>query len=76
MAKSMLRLWFTVILFFFTLALFAQVNSDSANSLNARMRGHNKIYVVMAVCLTILTGLILYLVRIDRKVNKAEKGIP
>lgn len=75
MAKIMLRLWFTVMLFFFTLALFAQVNSDSANSLNVRMRSHNKIYVVMAVCLTILTGLILYLVRIDRKVNKAEKGI-
>jgi hypothetical protein len=75
MGKIILRSWFTVILFFFTLALFAQANSDSAMSLNSRMRSHNKIYVVMAVCLTILTGLILYLVRIDRKVNKAEKGM-
>ena len=37
------------------------------------MRSNNKIYVVMAVCITILVALILYLIRIDRKVTKLEK---
>ena len=31
-----------------------------------------KIYVVMAVCITILTGLIIYLITIDRKISKIE----
>jgi CcmD family protein len=37
------------------------------------MRSNGKIYVVIAVILTILTGLILYLVRIDRRVTKLER---
>lgn len=37
------------------------------------MRSNGKIYVVMAVCITILTGLILYLIHIDRKIGKIEK---
>ena len=37
------------------------------------MRANGKIYVVIAVILTILTGLILYLVRIDRRVSRLEK---
>jgi uncharacterized membrane protein len=38
------------------------------------MRSNGKIYVVVAVCLIILFGLIAYLVRIDRKISKLEKG--
>jgi len=38
------------------------------------MRTNGKIYVVIAVILTILAGLILYLVRLDRKISKLEKG--
>ena len=37
------------------------------------MRSNGKIYVVIAVILTILTGLILYLVRIDRRVTQLER---
>jgi hypothetical protein len=37
------------------------------------MRSNGRIYVVIAVILVILTGLILYLVRIERKVRKLEK---
>lgn len=37
------------------------------------MRSSGRIYVVIAVILTILTGLILYLVRLDRKITKIEK---
>jgi hypothetical protein len=38
------------------------------------MRSNGKIYVVIAVILTILTGLILYLVRLDRKISKLEQS--
>ena len=37
------------------------------------MRSSGRIYVVVAVILTILAGLILYLVRLDRKMTKLEK---
>ncbi len=37
------------------------------------MRSNGRIYVVVAVVLTILTGLILYLVRLDRKISRFEK---
>lgn len=37
------------------------------------MRSDGRIYVVIAVILVILAGLILYLVRLDRKIGKLEK---
>lgn len=49
--------------------IFAQ--SDATQPI---MRSEGKIYVVLAVCLTILIGLILYVVRIDKKITKIEKG--
>lgn len=49
---------------------FAQGNSAEMADL---MRSNGKIYVVIAVMLTILLGLILYLVRIDRKITRLEK---
>ena len=38
------------------------------------MRENGKIYVVIAVMLTILAGLVLYLIRLDRKISKLEKN--
>ena len=38
------------------------------------MKENGKIYVVIAVMLTILAGLILYLIRLDRKISKLEKN--
>lgn len=37
------------------------------------MRSNGRIYVVIAVMLTILIGLVLYVVRLDKKVSKMEK---
>lgn len=37
------------------------------------MRENGKIYVVVAVILTIFAGIIIYLVRLDRKITKLEK---
>ena len=40
------------------------------------MRSNGRIYVVIAVILTILLGLILYIVRLDKKISKLEKQNP
>ncbi len=40
------------------------------------MRSNGKIYVVVAVCLTILIGLFLYVLSVDRKISKLEKNHP
>ena len=77
MGKVIKRLWFGVIWMCIYSLCFAQQKTDtvtSNSSLNEVMRSNNKIYVVMAVCFTILLGLILYLVRIDRKITKIEKA--
>ena len=54
-----------------TYTLQAQNDVEMADG----MRAEGKIYVVVAVILTVLTGLILYLFTLDRKVNKLEKMI-
>ena len=38
------------------------------------LRSSGKIYVVVAVLLTILAGIILYLVRLDKKISRLEKS--
>ena len=62
---------------------FAQEKKDSVNNIIAQqqtaaaedvMRSNDKIFVVMAVCITILVVLFLYLIRIDSKVSKLEKS--
>ncbi|MBS1742214.1 MAG: CcmD family protein [Bacteroidetes bacterium] len=37
------------------------------------MRSNGKIYIVVAVCVTILVGLFIYVMSIDRKIKKMEK---
>lgn len=49
-------------------AIFAQNNEATEST----MRSNGKIYVVVAICLTILLGLFLYLVSIDRKITRLE----
>jgi len=38
------------------------------------MRSDERSYVVIAVMLTILIGLVLYIVRLDRKIGKLERN--
>ena len=40
-----------------------------------KMRSEGKIYVVVAVILVVLTGLIVYLFTVDRKLSKLEKQL-
>ncbi len=56
--------------FLVSVTVFCQDNVDMADA----MRKDGKIYVVLAVVLTIFAGIIIYLVRLDRKISKLEKG--
>jgi cytochrome c biogenesis protein CcdA len=54
--------------------IFVQAQEGKSNTtFGETMRSNGRIYVVIAVILTILIGLILYLVRLDRKIRKLEK---
>ena len=54
---------------FFSMSVNAQNNVEMADV----MRSNGKIYTVVAVCLTILIGLFIYVFSIDRKVSRLEK---
>ena len=56
----------------FSLLLQAQEGAGKSSFCNT-MRSNGRIYVVVAVMLTILAGLILYMVRLDKKITKLEK---
>lgn len=47
---------------------------DSSAEMADSFRSNGKIYVVVAVVLTILAGIILYLIRLDRKISRLEKN--
>lgn len=55
------------------LVLWAQpsANVEMADA----FRSNGKIYVVVAVILTIFAGIIFYLIRLDRKVSRLEKEL-
>ncbi|MBA4167703.1 MAG: CcmD family protein [Chitinophagaceae bacterium] len=62
----------------FIVLTFAADAQDSTNIVKDRLatglRADGKIYVVMAVALTILAGLFIYLIRLDRKISRLENG--
>lgn len=65
----------TALLFLLGFFILAQAQGDpnTGNQVATGLRANDKIWVVMAVCLTILAGLILYVVSLDRKISKLEK---
>jgi len=46
---------------------------DTSVEMADTMRKEGKIYVVVAIILAIFAGIILYLVRLDRKISRLEK---
>lgn len=59
-----------LIICFSAFSVFAQ--DSSPVQMADGLRSNGKIYVVVAVCLTILCGLFLYVMRLDRKIRKIE----
>jgi CcmD family protein len=70
MGKIVSRLLFVVCCLLCNSILFAQDKPEMADM----MRSNGKIYVVVAVCLTILIGLFIYVFLLDRKISRLEKG--
>ena len=58
-------------LLFIHLFVLAQ---DGKPEMADAMRSNGKIYVVVAVIVAIFAGIIIYLVRLDRKLTKLEKN--
>lgn len=61
------------LLYLIPVSLLAQANDLQKQYTAFDMRSNGKIYVVVAVVLIILIGLLLYLVRLDRKISRLEK---
>lgn len=70
MNKRLQRISCTLVALFFTMLASAQDTGAQTDI----MRSNGKIYVVMAVVITIVAGLFLYVVSLDRKISKLEKG--
>jgi len=70
---------FRIIIFtFISLALTLFVQAQDSLAVKAEreatgLRAEGKIYVVMLVSSTILVGLFIYLIRLDRKISRLEK---
>jgi hypothetical protein len=63
-------------LFFVLLSILVQAQNspkDEPVQMAGVMRENGKIYVVVAVVVTILIGLFIYLISVDRKVTRLEK---
>jgi len=64
------------VLFLFVLCtsvVYAQTQPGGDIEMADKMKAEGKIYVVVGVVLIILVGLLVYLIRIERKVTKMEK---
>jgi len=69
--KRVLAFFFFVL---FSIVTHAQASSkDEPVQMAGVMRENGKIYVVVAVVVTILIGLFIYLISVDRKLSKLEK---
>jgi hypothetical protein len=66
------KLFLFVISLLSTALIYAQEQEkvDMADT----MRSNGRIYVVVAVVVVILLGLILYLIRLDRKISRMERN--
>ena len=70
MNKMLKRLLFVICGLLLNAFAFAQGTPETENL----MRSNGKIYVVVAVCVTILTGLFIYVFLLDRKISRFEKN--
>ena len=60
-------------MFFMLFSMVTMAQEKNNVEMADLMRSNGRIYVVIAVMLLILIGLMLYLVRLDRKISKLER---
>lgn len=67
----------SILLSFFSLLIVvvtrAQDMASQEPEVTTGMRADQKIYVVIAVLMTVLAGLFIYIWRLDRKISRYEK---
>lgn len=64
-------------IFFLGMLLLCNLLAQSQEvTLAEEMRSNGKIYVVVAVIVTIFAGIIFYLIRLDGKISRLEKNKP
>jgi len=68
--KSLLIILFSLII----ACSYAQQMDYSKEEPTDLMNSNGKIFVVMAVVVVIVIGLFIYLINLDRKISKIEKG--
>jgi hypothetical protein len=69
----MKQLIVTLIVLFARLLANAQGPVNNAAQKTTGLNAGNKIYVVLVVAVTILCGLFIYVIRLDRKITRLEK---
>lgn len=69
----MKRLFLTLTFLAVSIFLFAQDSTVVQNEEATGMRANEKIYVVVAVLVTILAGLFIFIIRLDKKIGRLEK---
>ncbi len=70
----MKKLLLTLICFSVSFYLIAQDSLSEAGRPATGLRANEKIYVVIAVLSTILAGLFIYIIRLDKKISRLEKA--
>ena len=74
MHKIITTLGLMGLLLFVTLSVLAQEKmTDEPVQMADGLRSSGKIYVVVAVVITILAGLFAYLINLDKKISRLEK---
>ncbi|MFN5493834.1 MAG: CcmD family protein [Bacteroidota bacterium] len=58
----------------FCLLFVQSFSQETAVEMADTMRSNGKIYVVVGVLLVIFTGIVIYLIRLDRKISVMEKN--
>jgi CcmD family protein len=75
MNKTVCRVFFLVTYLLLSVFVRAQDSLQKEKpQMAGLMRSNGKIYVVVTVLVIILSGLFVYLINLDRKINRLEKN--
>ncbi|GEP92460.1 CcmD family protein [Chitinophaga terrae (ex Kim and Jung 2007)] len=64
----------TVVLLMISVLANAQQQNTESGPVNEFFRSNDKIYVVVGVLVIIFIGIVAFLIRLDRKISRLEKG--
>jgi hypothetical protein len=66
------KMLLTLLTIFITVTVKAEQATEKVQMADG-LRSNGKIYVVVAILVTILLGLFIYVIRLDKKISKLEK---